>query len=60
MYESGYAKADTYLYGIQTGIDKYVTDNAVLGASVAFSEAKADFDRYAGKSEYRFVVIWKI
>jgi autotransporter-associated beta strand protein len=51
LYESGYAKADTYLYGIQTGIDKYITDNAVLGASAAFSEAKADFDRYAGKSE---------
>ena len=51
LYESGYAKADTYLYGAQAGIDKYVTDNTVLGLAVAFSEAKADFDRYAGKSD---------
>ncbi len=51
LYESGYAKADTYLYGMQAGIDKYVTNNTVLGAAVAFSEAKADFDKYAGESE---------
>lgn len=51
LYESGYAKADTYLYGAQIGIDKYITDRVILGAAVSFSEAKADFDRYAGKSE---------
>ena len=51
LYESGYAKADTYLYGMQAGIDKYVTNNTVLGAAVVFSEAKADFDKYAGESE---------
>lgn len=51
LYESGYAKADTYLYGAQAGFDKYITNNTILGAAVSFSEAKADFDRYAGESE---------
>jgi autotransporter-associated beta strand protein len=51
LYESGYAKADTYFYGGQLGIDKNITDNAVLGVTASFTEARADFDRYAGKSK---------
>ena len=51
LYESGYAEADTYLYGGQIGIDKAFNSKFILGAAVSFSDSKADFDRYAGESK---------
>lgn len=51
LYESGYAEADTHLYGGQLGIDKTINDNIILGAALAFSDSKADFNRYAGESK---------
>ena len=51
LYESGYAEADTYLYGGQIGIDKAFNSKFILGAAFAFSDSKADFDRYAGESK---------
>ena len=51
LYESGYAKADTSLYGGQIGIDKAFNNKFILGASLSFSDSKADFDRYAGESK---------
>ncbi len=51
LYQSGYAEADTYLYGGQIGIDKAFDSKFILGASVSFSDSKADFDRYAGESK---------
>ena len=51
LYQSGYAKADTKLYGGQLGVDKYFNENLLLGAAVSASKAKADFNKYAGKAE---------
>lgn len=51
LYQSGYAEADTKLYGGQVGIDKYFTEKLLLGAVVSASKAEADFDKYAGKAE---------
>ncbi|MCP1223900.1 autotransporter serine protease [Sebaldella sp. S0638] len=51
LYQSGYAEADTYLYGGQIGVDKAFNSKFILGASLSFSDSKADFDRYAGESK---------
>ena len=51
LYESGYAEADTYLYGGQIGIDKSINANTILGIALSFSDSKADFNRYAGESK---------
>ena len=51
LYESGYAEADTYLYGGQIGIDKAFNSKFILGAALSFSDSNADFDRYAGESK---------
>jgi autotransporter-associated beta strand protein len=51
LYKSGYAEADTYLYGGQIGVDKAFNSKFILGASLSFSDSKADFDRYAGESK---------
>lgn len=51
LYESGYAEADTYLYGGQIGIDKSINADTILGIALSFSDSKADFNRYAGESK---------
>ena len=51
LYQSGYAEADTKLYGGQVGIDKYFTEKLLLGAVISASKAEADFDKYTGKAE---------
>ena len=51
LSQSGYAEADTSLYGGQMGIDKNINDSTILGIALAFSDSKADFDRYAGESK---------
>ena len=57
LYQSGYAEADTKLYGGQVGIDKYFTEKLLLGAVVSASKAEADFDKYAGKAENTNVML---
>ena len=57
LYQSGYAKADTKLYGGQVGIDKYFTDKLLLGATISASKAEADFNKYAGKAENTNVML---
>ncbi len=51
LHQSGYAKADTSLYGGQVGFDRSFGDKFILGIALNFSESKADFDRYAGESK---------
>ena len=57
LRDDGYASAETNSFGGQAGIDKKINDNVILGASVAFSDAKADFDRYGGNSESENVTV---
>ena len=51
LYESGYAEADTSLYGGQIGADRTFYDKFIAGAVFSFSDSKADFDKSAGKSK---------
>ena len=51
LSKNGYAKADTTLYGGLMGIDKKFSDNLIIGAVFSFSDAEAEFNRYAGNSE---------
>ncbi|MCV6905397.1 MAG: autotransporter domain-containing protein, partial [Achromobacter xylosoxidans] len=50
LKQSGFAGADTRLYGGQLGVDHRVTDDGILGLSLTWSDAKADFDHYGGQS----------
>ena len=49
LEQSGFASADTSLFGGQVGFDHRLSEKAVLGAALSWSEAKADFDSYGGK-----------
>ena len=51
IYQKGYAKADTELWGGQVGVDTAINDRFVIGGVVSATKAKADFNKYAGKSE---------
>ncbi|MGF6907836.1 autotransporter domain-containing protein [Fusobacterium sp. PH5-44] len=51
IYQKGYAKADTELWGGQVGLDTALTDRFIIGGSVSATKGKADFNKYAGKSE---------
>lgn len=51
LKEKGYISADTKLLGGQVGLDKKIGEHSLLGLSFSHSEAKANFDAYAGKSE---------
>jgi len=51
LEESGFAGADTRLFGGQVGFDHRVSEKGILGAALTWSEAKADFDNYGGKSK---------
>ncbi len=57
LYQSGYAEADTKLYGGQIGIDKFFTDKLLLGAVISASKGEADFDKYAGKAENTTILL---
>ncbi|MFY3137930.1 autotransporter domain-containing protein [Achromobacter xylosoxidans] len=50
LRQSGFAGADTRLYGGQLGVDHHVSENGILGLSLTWSDAKADFDHYGGRS----------
>ncbi|WMD23932.1 autotransporter domain-containing protein (plasmid) [Achromobacter seleniivolatilans] len=51
LEQSGFASADTSLFGGQVGFDHRVSEKGILGAALTWSEAKADFDNYGGKSK---------
>lgn len=57
LYQSGYAKADTKLYGGQLGIDNYFTDKLLLGAVISASKAEADFNKYAGEAKNTNIMV---
>ena len=50
LRRDGYASAKTRVYGGQVGVDRRI-GNSTVGMAFAYSHAKADFDKYAGKSE---------
>ncbi|WP_022819820.1 autotransporter serine protease fusolisin [Fusobacterium russii] len=56
LRRDGYASADTRVAGGQFGIDKKY-NNTNLGVALAYSHAKADFNRYAGNSKSDMVGI---
>ena len=51
LKRDGYASADTRIVGGQAGIDKRFTPTTTLGLALNYSYAKANFDKYAGKSK---------
>lgn len=51
LRRDGYASADTRVIGGQFGIDKKISDEQTLGVALAYSYAKAEFNRYAGESK---------
>lgn len=51
LRRDGYASADTRIVGGQAGIDKRFTPTTTLGLALNYSYAKANFDKYAGKSK---------
>ncbi|AXA80632.1 autotransporter outer membrane beta-barrel domain-containing protein (plasmid) [Achromobacter xylosoxidans] len=51
LEQSGFAGADTRDFGGQVGFDHRVSENGILGAALTWSDAKADFDSYGGKSK---------
>lgn len=51
IYKKGYAKADTELWGGQVGLDTALSDRFIIGGAISATKAKADFNKYAGKSE---------
>ena len=51
LRRDGYASADTRIVGGQVGIDKRFTPTTTLGLALNYSYAKANFDKYAGKSK---------
>ncbi|MDO4690350.1 MAG: autotransporter serine protease fusolisin [Fusobacterium sp.] len=57
LRRDGYASADTRVTGGQFGLDKKFNSNTNLGVALAYSYAKADFNRYAGNSKSDMVGI---
>ncbi|WP_025139639.1 autotransporter serine protease [Achromobacter sp. DH1f] len=51
LKQSGFAGADTNLFGGQIGFDHRISENGILGAALTWSDAKANFDSYGGKSK---------
>lgn len=49
--KSGYASADSKIYGGQFGIDKRLNSNLVLGGAISYSYGKLEFDRDAGETK---------
>ena len=50
LRQSGYATADTSLWGGQAGADTRLSERVIVGASVNWGEARARVDRQAGRS----------
>ncbi|WP_022819229.1 autotransporter serine protease fusolisin [Fusobacterium russii] len=57
LRRDGYASADTRVAGGQFGLDRKFSNNTNLGVALAYSHAKADFNRYAGNSKSDMVGI---
>ena len=51
LKESGYASAKTKMNGQSFGVDKKVNSSTQIGVAVSHSDAKAEFNRYAGESK---------
>lgn len=49
--QSGYSSADTSNWGGQFGFDTHLTDKAIVGVALSYSESKANFDRFGGASD---------
>jgi len=50
LSESGYAGADTSMWGAQFGIDTQLNDKAIVGVAMSYSDSEASFDRFGGSS----------
>lgn len=55
LRQSGYASADTYLFGAQLGIDHRSSSHTIIGAAFSWSQANAAFDGLGGRSKGRSV-----
>lgn len=51
LQRNGYASADTRVNGSQIGFDKKINDNTYLGLAFSYSNAKANFNKYAGNAK---------
>ncbi|WP_460030173.1 autotransporter outer membrane beta-barrel domain-containing protein [Mannheimia haemolytica] len=51
LKEIGFGEGKTNTYAGQIGFDKPVTDHVILGATLNYSKAKVNFDRYGGSSK---------
>lgn len=51
LSQSGYATGKTKVAGGQFGLDKKLNSSTQVGVAMMYSHAKADFNKYAGKSK---------
>lgn len=51
LSESGFSTGDTSLWGGQFGVDTHLNDKTIIGAAVAYSDGRANFDRFGGQSK---------
>lgn len=51
LKKDGYATADTKVIGGQFGVDKKINEDTHLGLALAYSNAKAEYNRYAGNAD---------
>ncbi|WP_228124555.1 autotransporter serine protease [Glaciimonas soli] len=51
LAETGYATADTSLWGGQFGFDTLLSPRTIVGVALAYSDSKASFDRFGGSSK---------
>ncbi|WP_415808295.1 autotransporter domain-containing protein [Bordetella muralis] len=55
LQQSGYASADTHLFGAQLGADYRLNPHTIIGAAFSWSQANAVFDGPGGRSKGRSV-----
>ncbi|MDP5007694.1 MAG: autotransporter domain-containing protein, partial [Glaciimonas sp.] len=55
LAQSGYAGASTSIWGGQFGVDTQLNKQTILGAAVAYSEGRANFDRFGGNAKSQYV-----
>lgn len=53
LAQSGYATADTAMWGGQFGVDTTVGEHAIVGAALSYADSKASFDRFGGVAKGR-------
>ncbi|WP_395823093.1 autotransporter domain-containing protein [Collimonas sp.] len=52
--QAGYSSADTSTWGGQFGFDTQLSDNAIVGLALSYSQSKASFDRFGGASDSQY------